>query len=196
MNPVDQVKGKMVFLLILVWIFAWNPVRANSNHEDSNTAKVPEFVEHLVQEGETLWFISQLYYGAGAHFDEILVANNLQEVSQVKVGQKLRVPFPEYLPEQADWSERYAQLIDKRKKQEALDGKSEIAERSLKQSAQPARIEEQNRFPSAEVIGTRANQQKSSPVPVSQSVVVPLVIQNSEPSVPITEVQTVTIQAD
>ena len=51
-----------------------------------------ELTTHTVAEGETLWSISEKYYGSGFNWTDISEANNLENPGAIEVGQKLSLP--------------------------------------------------------------------------------------------------------
>ncbi len=51
--------------------------------------------EYVVGRGETLWQISQKFYGSGKHYKAIMEANGIDEESKVKAGQKIVLPVIE-----------------------------------------------------------------------------------------------------
>jgi hypothetical protein len=147
----------------------------------ATTAAPPTFIEHSLAEGETLWFVSQLYYGAGAHFDEILMANNLKDVSQIRVGQRLKVPFPEYLPNQPGWEGRYASLLERRKKQEGLienESPPHVGKAHTKENTTPNRS-------TAAALDSKANSQSK----INPTVVVPEMVFEGPLEQPVQEIR-------
>ena len=61
--------------------------------EDSGEEEVGEDgTTYVVQEGDTLTTIAQQFYGDPAKFDLIVDANNLDESTQLRVGQELIIP--------------------------------------------------------------------------------------------------------
>lgn len=71
---------------------------------------------HKVTYEETAWFISQLYYGDGSKFTEILQANGLESADQIKSGMDLVIPLPKYPATAVDFKNRYAELKAERSK--------------------------------------------------------------------------------
>lgn len=61
--------------------------------DDFDITTVPGRI-HFVQPNETLWSISQRYYGHGKHWRKILVANRnrLTDSTELPVGMKLIIP--------------------------------------------------------------------------------------------------------
>lgn len=71
-------------------------------------------IQHVFQDGETLWFLSQIYYGDGSHFEKILKANQLASSEKVPQGRKLKIPSAIYRPEQPGFDLRLSYLRDRR----------------------------------------------------------------------------------
>ena len=70
--------------------------------------------QHEFKEGDTLWFLSQIYYGDGAQYTRILEANQLKSAGAVRDGQKLVIPGALFTPEQPGFDIRLAHLREKR----------------------------------------------------------------------------------
>lgn len=58
------------------------------------TGETPEGLPttHKVEKGETLWAISERYYGSGYNLADIVSANNLSSPDDIEVGQELTIP--------------------------------------------------------------------------------------------------------
>jgi len=54
--------------------------------------KIERYIVHKVHSGQTLSGIAKIYYGDGKHFALIAKYNNITDVTQVKVGQKIKIP--------------------------------------------------------------------------------------------------------
>jgi hypothetical protein len=74
----------------------------------------PSVVEHKVQEDETAWFVSLIYYGDGARFSEILTFNHIDPASILKDGTVLKIENPKFAPSQSDFVARLEGLRKKR----------------------------------------------------------------------------------
>src|SRR5580658_9017132 len=61
-----------------------------------SVAHATESLQHTFHEGETLWFISLVYYGVGSDYKKIMAANHLAKLSDVEEGQKLTIPEPHW----------------------------------------------------------------------------------------------------
>ncbi len=70
--------------------------------------------QHEFKEGDTLWFLSQIYYGDGAQYTRILEANQLKSAGAVRDGQRLVIPGALFTPEQPGFNIRVAHLRQKR----------------------------------------------------------------------------------
>jgi len=64
-------------------------------------------VEHHFKAGETLWFVSLLYYGKGGQFNKIVEANHLSSTEGIKDGQVLKIPDTNWKPDSADYKAHY-----------------------------------------------------------------------------------------
>ena len=57
-----------------------------------NENKVPKEKEYTVQSGDTLYDISNRYYGTGIYFDDIAEYNDIEDPSQIKAGDTIKLP--------------------------------------------------------------------------------------------------------
>lgn len=80
----------------------------------SAMARAARGIEHTFHEGETLWFLAQVYYGDGSRYAEIMRANRLASSEGVQDGQRLRIPEPLFTPEQPGFETRLTHLRLKR----------------------------------------------------------------------------------
>lgn len=70
-----------------------NAEESEAPPEDEGGEEVGEDgTTYVVQEGDTLTTIAQKFYGDPAKFDLIVDANNLDESTQLRVGQELIIP--------------------------------------------------------------------------------------------------------
>ena len=64
--------------------------------EESQTVATPEEknlpLKYLVQEGDTLWKISEKFYGYGYNWVDIAKANKIQNPNQIEKGEELEIP--------------------------------------------------------------------------------------------------------
>ena len=64
--------------------------------EESQTVATPEEKnlpqKYLVQEGDTLWKISEKFYGYGYNWVDIAKANKIQNPNQIEKGEELQIP--------------------------------------------------------------------------------------------------------
>lgn len=70
-------------------------------------------VEHHFKKGETLWFISLLYYGKGGQYVKIVDANHLKSTEGLKDGQVLTIPQTLWQVESADFKAHYQEVWTK-----------------------------------------------------------------------------------
>lgn len=93
--------GVITVLVIFALIFAAVRVFTQDNtpniSEDGVTTITQETNEnvHVVQEGETLWSISEKVYNDGFAWKEIADANNITEASMLEEGTRLTIPARE-----------------------------------------------------------------------------------------------------
>ena len=62
---------------------------------DASEAPKPssgKFTEYTVKEGDTLWIIAKDQYGDATFWKRIEDANGVENVSNLKLGQKLKIP--------------------------------------------------------------------------------------------------------
>lgn len=50
------------------------------------------YIMHTIKQGESLSLISKRYYGSLKHYDVIARFNGIEDVTQIRVGQKIKVP--------------------------------------------------------------------------------------------------------
>ncbi len=70
----------------------------------------PEKVKHIFRQRDSLWFLSQIYYGKGDHFQELMSANEIADPRQIEVGTEIEIPNPKFHPEQSEFQERLAKI--------------------------------------------------------------------------------------
>lgn len=78
------------------------------------SAHAGRVIEHQVKENETAWFLSQLYYGSGLKYTEILENNKMSMPSDLKTGQVIKVINPSFDSTQPNFNERYKRLAQQR----------------------------------------------------------------------------------
>ena len=71
-------------------------------------------IQHKVQSHETAWFLSQVFFGHGKYYKELLAMNNLKSPNDLKYGKEITVMKPKFHPGQKDFSVRYEQLKEER----------------------------------------------------------------------------------
>lgn len=74
-------------------------------------------VKHTFKAGETLWFLSQVYYGDGNEYLKIVVKNHLPSAEDVHDGMELTIPEPKWDNSKEDFQAHYKELWDKREAQ-------------------------------------------------------------------------------
>ena len=63
-------------------------VIAKHNHD----TKVPNNNEYTVQSGDTLYDISNRYYGSGVYYDDLAEYKNIKDADKIKAGDKIKLP--------------------------------------------------------------------------------------------------------
>ena len=64
-------------------------------------------VDHHFKKGETLWFISLVYYGHGGEFPKIVEANHFLSAETLKEGDVIHIPNSQWNPETAEFKTHY-----------------------------------------------------------------------------------------
>lgn len=77
-------------------------------------AETGRSIEHVFTGDETLWFLSQIYYGDGSQYTRIMEANHIESSEHVREGKRLVIPSPLFTPEQPGFAVRVAHLREKR----------------------------------------------------------------------------------
>jgi hypothetical protein len=95
----------------------------------SFSAQAGRSIQHEVQADETAWFISQVYYGSGLKYVDILKANKLQSPEQIRKGMLVKIPDPRFEQSQPNFKTRYERLADQRD-QKLKTQKSEVQKTS------------------------------------------------------------------
>ncbi len=54
--------------------------------------KQPKFNEYTIESGDTLFDISNRYYGTGIYYDEIAEYNHIDNPDEIKAGDVIRIP--------------------------------------------------------------------------------------------------------
>lgn len=83
-----------------------------------------KLVDHKVQGDETAWFLSQIYYGTGARYPEILKTNSLSSAESLQPGSIVKIENPVFDPQQKGFEERFATLKKKRETELGLGWKA------------------------------------------------------------------------
>ncbi|MFA7194084.1 MAG: LysM peptidoglycan-binding domain-containing protein, partial [Candidatus Paceibacterota bacterium] len=107
------VYGALTVLVLLLLAFATvkfvtNKVTLSIGDDGISTKTVSKYV---VQEGDTLWSISEKTYSDGYSWTEIAKANNIKNPSEIEKGQKLILPTVSEAPEEASVSPTPSQNI-------------------------------------------------------------------------------------
>lgn len=71
-------------------------------------------LEHTFREGETLWFLAEIYYGDGFQHSRIMKANGIRSSQKVRDGRVLKIPDPVYTADQPGFAVRLNHLRLKR----------------------------------------------------------------------------------
>jgi hypothetical protein len=99
----------MVTAFLLSCFFSFSAV-ANTTEE------TPKIITHKVVEAETPWFLAQVYYGSGAQYTKLLKSNGWTRPEEMKEGMEIRIEDPKHFNTQANFSNRYSNLWEKRAK--------------------------------------------------------------------------------
>lgn len=92
--------GLGILVVVVVGILIYNfisqrgqpqPTPSPEVTQEATTAAKPGST-YLVQEGDTLWSISEKSFGTGFNWTDIAQANNLTESDQLEAGQELKIP--------------------------------------------------------------------------------------------------------
>lgn len=70
--------------------------------------------KHEFKEGDTLWFLAQIYYGDGSQYTRILEDNKLKSPGAVRDGQWLQISSPLFTPDQPGFQARLSHLREVR----------------------------------------------------------------------------------
>ncbi len=70
--------------------------------------------EHRFHQGETLWFLSNVYYGKGTEYKKIVEANHLTGTESLKDGMVLHIPGTIWKNDTADFKVHYKEIWDQR----------------------------------------------------------------------------------
>ncbi|MBX2993381.1 MAG: LysM peptidoglycan-binding domain-containing protein [Bdellovibrionaceae bacterium] len=70
--------------------------------------------KHEFKEGDTLWFLAQIYYGDGSQYTRILEDNKLKSPGAVRDGQWLQISSPLFTPDQPGFQARLTHLREVR----------------------------------------------------------------------------------
>lgn len=73
-----------------------------------------KMIKHKVQSHETAWFLSQVFFGHGSHYKELLAMNDLKTPDELKYGKEIIVMKPKFHPGQKDFAARYNQIKEER----------------------------------------------------------------------------------
>lgn len=94
-STISMALGVFVILAIGVIVINFFKGRSNSTPSVESGQTTESTNEYTVEKGDTLWSISQKFYNDGYKWSEIAKANNIQNPSDIEVGQKLTIPQQE-----------------------------------------------------------------------------------------------------
>lgn len=83
--------GALVIIIVGILVVNYFKDRSGKTLTGTSTENGGQVKEHLVTKGESLWTISEDYYGSGYNWLDVAKANNLKNYS-LEVGQKLSIP--------------------------------------------------------------------------------------------------------
>ena len=84
-----------IIVVLMVGSMVVNHFRGLKEARINDVAETSIQTGHLVAEGETLWSISESYYGTGYEWDKIAEANDITTPQQLEKGQRLVIPTEE-----------------------------------------------------------------------------------------------------
>ena len=93
---------KLSLAMILIVIFS-RPLQADG-----------VMAYHKLKPGETIWFLSQVYYDDGNEYKKILAANHMLRPEDVVVDQELAIPNPTWLETMPEFQNHLQKLSKSR----------------------------------------------------------------------------------
>lgn len=102
-------------------------------------ANAEALVFHEIRNDETLWFLSEVYYGRGDQFNKIMEANHVKADTKLEKGQRILIPAPVFHPGSKEFEARFEKM---RKAREAKLAKkiNKAATQSLFNFSNPVRM--------------------------------------------------------
>jgi len=94
-SSISMVLGALVIVIVGVLVVNYIRDRGFVLKDGGIATNESSLKTHTVAKGETLWSISEKYYGTGYKWVEIAEDNSLQNADQVEVGQTLTLPGTE-----------------------------------------------------------------------------------------------------
>lgn len=91
-SSISMVLGALVIVIVGVLVVNYVKDRGFILKEGGVATNEASLNTHTVAQNETLWTISEKYYGTGYKWVEIAKANSLQNADQIEVGQTLTLP--------------------------------------------------------------------------------------------------------
>lgn len=103
-SRISMVLGVLIVLVLGILVFNYfnkpgdnlGPAQTVEQERDISPDNLPG--KYTVKEGDTLFLITEKYYGDGYQYDILAKENNLTSVDQIEVGQVLQIPKLEIEP--------------------------------------------------------------------------------------------------
>lgn len=90
-STISMILGALVVVIVAVLLVNYFKDRGGNTLTGANTEGEMQTNVHVVTKGESLWSISEDYYGSGYNWTDVAKANGLKTYT-LEVGQKLTLP--------------------------------------------------------------------------------------------------------
>lgn len=91
-SSISMILGALVIVIVGILVVNYLKDRGFLPNEGGVATNESSVLTHQITEGETLWAISEKYYGDGYKWAAIAEANSLGNADQIEVGQSLSLP--------------------------------------------------------------------------------------------------------